>query len=156
MSRRIIAAGVLLLLAACSGEADDPEAGLRLWLAEAETAVEARSLTQSADLIAADFQAEQVRTRRDLMRLLLGYFHRHQQIHLLTKVTALSLDAAGEQGRMSVLVAMAGVPIAATSGLDRINADYYHLDLQLRREDDVWRLHSAAWRHATLDDLLKS
>ena len=88
---------VLGLLAACSGAPEDPEARLRQWLADAEIAVEARSLKQTAGLISQDYRDESGRTRRDLVRLLLGHFHRHRQIQPMQRTSRLDTKRAGIQ-----------------------------------------------------------
>ncbi|MEJ1496170.1 MAG: hypothetical protein RPU13_06725, partial [Candidatus Sedimenticola sp. (ex Thyasira tokunagai)] len=73
----------LLMLAGCSEEKVSPEDEIRAMLSAGEVAVESRSVTESAAFVSEQYQDESGRHRKDIMRLLAGYFLTHQKIHLL-------------------------------------------------------------------------
>lgn len=147
-------AGLLLLLLGACGDDGQAESQLRAWVAAAEVAVESRSLQQVSTLISPAYRDNKGHNRADLGRLLQGYFQRHRQIHLLTRIASVLPDESGNSGRVTVFVAMAGVPVASPSDLAGLRADYYRFDLLLEKEGGQWRLIHANWRRATLGDLL--
>jgi hypothetical protein len=60
---------------------------------------------------------------------------------------------APKQGSAEVYVAMAGTPIEAPEALVGLRADLYRFDLELAEEPDgEWRVSSAQWRPAAIDD----
>jgi hypothetical protein len=145
---------LVLLLAGCGGEPDDPAARLRATIGDAEQAVEVRSLKQAAAYISPDYRDERGNDRRAVTRLLFGYLHRHHNIHLLTRIGDLQLADDGKHAAVQMHVAMAGVPIESLEALLSIRADLYRFDLRFVDTDEGWLLISARWQPARLDDLL--
>jgi hypothetical protein len=145
---------LVLLLAGCGGQQDNPEAQLRAAIAEVEQAVEARSLKQAAAYISPDYRDGRGYDRRADTRLLLGYLHRHRNIHLLTRISELQLAADGGSAVVQLYVAMTGVPVESMESLVNIHADLYRFDLQFKVGDEGWQVTRATWQRATSDDLL--
>ena len=141
-----------LLLTACGGEEDTPESQVRRYLTEAEAVVEARKISAVRGLISERYSDRAKRTRRDLLRLIGGYFFRHKSIHLFTKVDHLQIREEG-QAEVVLYVAMAGSPIEGIEQLPAIRADLHRFELELGQDEaGEWRLLSAGWRRATLED----
>ena len=143
-----------LLLAACGGEPDDPEARLRSAIASAEQAVEARSLKQAASYIADDYRDDRGHDRRAVSQLLFAYLQRNRNIHLLSRIAELELDADGRAAQVLLYVAMAGSPIASLEEVATLRADLYRFELQFIDGQQGWQLLSADWRRAGLEELL--
>jgi len=143
-----------LLLAACGGEPDDPEARLRATIASAEQAVEARSLKQAAAVIASDYRDDRGNDRRAVSQLLFATLQRNRNIHLLSRIAELQMDATGNTAQVRLYVAMAGSPIASLQDAAALRADLYRFELRFTDGEDGWRLQRADWRRAGLDELL--
>ena len=146
---------LLLSLTACGGDESSPEEQVRRYIAEGETAAEGRELKRLRELIAENYTDQAKRTRRDLVRLMGGYFFRHKSIHLFTRLASLQIKDEKQAG-VVLYVAMAGSPISGTEQLISLRADLHRFELELGKgEDDQWRLLSAHWRRATPDDFIQ-
>lgn len=156
-SGRIIVCFCLLawiLLAGCSRQAQEsPQDQIKALLDAAETAVESRSLDQSAELISSGYGDEAGRDRRALKRLLLGYFLRNKSIHVLQQVQEISL-LSDTSARVVLYAGVAGSLPAMGDSLAQWRGDLVRLEAELVLEDDGWRLKSASWRRASHGDLL--
>lgn len=144
----------LILLAGCS-EPDSPEQQIRHLLGSAEQAIEQRSLAQAKQYLSENYQDRNNRSRRDVARLLAGYFLRHKSIHLLTQVHHIEvIEPDQDRARVVLYVAMAGRPIGSAAQLIDIRADLFRIELGLMREESDWRVHSGDWRRANRRDFL--
>ncbi len=147
--------GVLLIcgLAACGGRPESPEARVRAWLKAGETAAEARELMALKEMISARYKDEAGRDRRAVVRILLGYFHRHGSIYLLMRVEGISFPEPG-RARVVLYAAMAAEPIEGARSLTDMRADLHRFELELADEEGEWKLLSAAWRRAVAQDFI--
>jgi len=141
---RSLAGGALalsLLLAGCSRE-KSPEEQVREVIVQAETATEARDLSDVTALVAetyTDTHGQDKAAIRDVMR---GYFLINQSIHLLTRIDDVRFPA-DELASAHVSVGMLGQQAQEDWALA---ADVYEFDIQLRRIDGEWKLQNAEWR----------
>ncbi|MEJ1298904.1 MAG: hypothetical protein RPU64_13955 [Candidatus Sedimenticola sp. (ex Thyasira tokunagai)] len=144
----------LLMLAGCSEEKVSPEDEIRAMLSAGEVAVESRSVTESAAFVSEQYQDESGRHRKDIMRLLAGYFLTHQKIHLLVQVNRITLtdDARAE---VTLFAAVAGRPESSLEQLVALRADLVRFDLKLEKEGSEWLVHSSHWRRAQQSDFLE-
>ncbi len=153
-SRRAITAlclvGILLGLG-CGGEAVSPEDQVRARIAEAEAAAEALEIKLLREMISDAYADPHRRTKRDLEQMLAYYFFRNQSVHLLTRVSSVEIDEAGN-AQVLAYVAMAGVPIPAPDLLPSLRADLYRFEVQMSLEEEEWRVQHADWRPAALAD----
>jgi len=142
---------LLLVLAACSGPASSPEERVRALIGEGEQAAEQRSIGFFADHIAEDFSAGDGSGRRELVRLLQGYFLRHQSIHLLVKTESVH----SENGRIHALLyaGLAGSPVEGFEQLLAMRAGLYRFELQFTADDEPM-LVAASWRRADVEEVL--
>jgi hypothetical protein len=137
-----------LLLQACSGESDSPEAQIRRFIASAVQAGEARSVDGLDELLHRDFIDQQGNNGKQIGRLLRAYFFRHQNIHLFTRIDDIEI-LADNQASVRLHVAMAGTVIADINALASLRARIYRFELQLVKEDD-WLLRQASWAPADI------
>lgn len=144
-----------LLLTACAGEPDDPEARLRATIAQAEQAIEARELKNAAGFVASGYRDEQGRDARAVRQLLLGYLYRHRHIHLLVRIADLQLAEGGKAADARLYVAMTGVPLQSFEALVSVRADLHRFDLQFADGEAGWQVTAASWQRAGLDDMLE-
>lgn len=144
---------VALLVGACGNEGSTVENELRAFVAAGETAAEERSLPRIAALIGDLYQDDAGRTRKDLVRLVGGYLIGHQQIHLISIVDGIDVDAP-DTAQLTVYVGMSGSAELDDSEERILKADMHRLDLRVVRRDGEWLLQSARWRRVTPGDLL--
>ncbi|MES9905334.1 MAG: hypothetical protein ABW168_21995 [Sedimenticola sp.] len=145
---------LILATVGCSEKAVSPEEQVRAMLAAGEVAVESRSVTGSGAFIAENYRDESGRQRKDLLRLLAGYFLAHQKIHLLVQVNRIQLIGSN-RAEVTLFVAVAGRSEISLEKLSTIRADLVRFDLELGKTDGEWLLRSAQWRRAKQLDFLE-
>lgn len=135
-------AALVLMLAAC-GREPSPEDRVRAVIAVAETATEARDLSDVMDLVSdryADLRGQDKVAIRDVIR---GFILINQSIHLLVRVDNIEFPG-NELASAHVTVGMLGRQDTGTDDWS-LAADVYEFDVRLLNEDDEWRLVSAEW-----------
>jgi hypothetical protein len=154
-ARSAVTASLLLALAcalACSRDATTPEDRIRAVLAALEEGAEARDAGSMKEHVAESYVDAQGNDKRAIAQLVAFQLLRNQSVYLLTRVREVAILAPG-QGSAEVYVAMAGTPIEGPEALVGLRADLYRFDLQLAEEPDgEWRVRSAQWRPAAVDD----
>jgi hypothetical protein len=153
VTRRLFLVSCLgLTLAACAGEDDSPEARVRAVLAALEEGAQQRDAGAMKEHVSEGYRDAHGNDKRAVAQVVAFHLLRNQSVHLLVRVAEISLPAPGE-ARALAFVAMAGTPIEGPEALLRLRADLYRFDLQLREEEPgVWRVGSAQWRPAAVDD----
>ena len=131
---------LLALVAGCSS--DSPEQQVRSVIAQMETAMEARDVSDLMEHIAADYRDAYGQGRQEAGRYAQGYFISNQSIHLLTRIESVEFPASDE-ARAKVLVGMAGREASGDSW--DLVADVYEFQVTLLREDDEWKVTYAEW-----------
>ncbi|HEY4646804.1 MAG TPA: hypothetical protein VIH25_11050 [Steroidobacteraceae bacterium] len=142
---KVCIAASLMLLAAC-GREPSAEERIREVIAAAETAAEARDLSDVMALVSdrySDLRGQDKAAIRDLMR---GYFLINQSIHLLLRIEDLEFPA-NNMASARVTVGMLGRQDAGGNDWS-LAADVYEFEIRLLNEDDEWRLISAEWVRA--------
>lgn len=145
-------AAVLILLPACGGPQQSPEARIRDLVAQAEQAAEDRELSVFKDSVADDYQDNHGYTRQTVLRLVQGVLLRNQNIHLLSVVR--DVEVRDSTARARVLVAMAGRPLESTEALLNVRADLMRFDVELVLVDDDWLVRAVDWERAEVSDFL--
>jgi hypothetical protein len=142
---------ITLVLAACSRDADSPEAEIRALVAHAQTAAETRDVRGLRALVADDYADAQGHDRKAVENLIRLHVLRNQSIHLFTRIGDIAFPQT-DRASVRVAMAMAGRPVANVGELVGVNADLYRFDLELIRRDGAWQVQRAAWEPARLDD----
>jgi len=137
---RLLIISAALVVTGCGGSATDPEAELRAWVSDAEEAAESKDRGALLDKIATSYTDARGHDRDELNNMFRFYMLRQQSIALLTKIDEIEL-LDGTAADMSLTVAMAGTG-AGSIGL---NADAYHIELELEKDGDDWLLIGARW-----------
>jgi len=138
-------------LAGCSQPDTSPEQRVYELILQAEQEVEARRRGLFEDRVAAEYSDAGGRGRRELLRLLSGYYLRHQTIHLLTRID--SVESDGERIRALVYAGMAGSPVQGFEQLLSLRAGLYRFDLEFSHGDEPM-LIGARWRRAGPEEVL--
>ena len=145
-----MAAASFALVLACS-EAETPEQRVRAVLAALEESAQQRDAGAMKEHISDVYSDENGNDKRTVTQLVAFHLLQNQSVHLLTRVQSLEIPAPTE-AQASVLVAMAGAPIDGPDALLALRADLYRFDLSFREEDGDWRIRSAEWRPAAVED----
>ena len=144
---------LLLSLAGCSDEPASPEEEIRAVLAAGELEVEARDLLAVMERVDEDYRDAQQRDWRQLRAMLAGYFFRHPDIYVISKVDRIEITQA-DRADVVLFAGLAGSAQEAAGPLSGLSGHLLRLDLTFRREQaDDWRLLSASWRPVTREDL---
>ena len=146
MAGLLLAAG--LCLGGC-GETDPPEAQVRALLAAGEAAAEARDLSGVLEHVSEDYRDERGGGREELRQYLRGYFVMHQSVHLLTRVESVEFPYR-DYARVRLTLGTLGREVDAGTAFD-LAADVHDVALELRLEDDAWRVVRAAWEPGRRD-----
>jgi len=142
-----------LLLPGCRGERTNPEAEVRALINSAVTAAEQKSIGTLKDIISEKYADEQGQNKRAIENLLRLHFLRNETVHLYAHIQSVTLPQP-ERAQASVLVAMAGVPIASAQALPALRADLHRFEIDFARENKTWRVQRAAWQRAELGEFL--
>jgi hypothetical protein len=139
------------LAPACAPDADTPEARVRAVLAALEEGAQSRDAGAMKEHVSEGYRDAHGNDKRAVAQLVAFHLLRNQSVHLLTRVADVELPAPGD-ARAVALVAMAGTPIAGPEALLGLRADLYRFELKLREERGNWRVYSAEWHPATVED----
>jgi len=127
-----------MVLAGCS-EPSTPEAEVRAYIAEAETAAEARDLWDIRPLIAESYTDRRGYAKKDLENMLRALFLTHQSVHLQVLIE----DIKFEQADVAKVIALVGMADTAGALPD---VDLYQFNVRLTRDDGGdWELVEADW-----------
>ena len=144
---------VVLLLPGCRGERASPEAEVRALINGAVVAAEQKSIGVLKDSISEKYADDQGQNKRAVENLLRLHFLRNQSVHLYAHIQSVTLPQP-DRAQATVLVAMAGVPIASAQELPVLRADLHRFEIDFARENKTWRVLRAAWRRAELAEFL--
>ena len=150
---RISAILISVFILSCAQDAETPEAQVRKLIKEAEAAAENKNSGVLREFISEHYHDSEGRDKRTIDGIIRYYFLRNQSIHLLTRTQAITFPQPN-RAETTVFVAMAGQPIPSLQELPRIRADLHRFDLVFVTEDGVWKVISAEWRRAVVEDFL--
>ena len=142
-----------MLLPGCRGERASPEAEVRALINSAVAAAEQKSIGTLKDMVSEKYADEQGQNKRAIENLLRLHFLRNETVHLYAHTQSVTLPQP-ERAQATVLVAMAGVPIASAQELPLLRADLHRFEIDFARENKTWRVRRAAWRRAELGEFL--
>lgn len=133
-SRVFLTSVAATLLAACGAKSSN-EDQVRVLLASAEEAAEARDVSDVLELVADDYSDRQAFDKNSLRDFLRGYFLLHPKLELLLDVQQVEFPA---QGLARVRVGVMTVPTDPLS-----LGESATLQLELRRYGGEWRVSRA-------------
>jgi len=144
---------VAMLLPGCRDERASPEAEVRALIDSAVTAAEQKNIGTLKDIVSEKYSDEQGQDKRAVEGLLRLHFLRNQTVHLYAHIQSVTLPQP-DRAQATVLVAMAGLPIASAQALPALRADLHRFEIDLAREGKTWRVQRAAWRRAEPGEFL--
>lgn len=139
-ARHLAALITCVLLAACGGPDEGPEAALRAWVAQGQALAEEKDRRGLVDMISPAYVDARGNERDDISDLFRIYFLRMNKVALITNIEELTVygDDAGE---VVLTVGMAGT----SAGSFGLSADAYRFEMEFERDGDEWLLTSARW-----------
>jgi len=144
---------VSMLLPGCRGERTSPEAEVRAQINSAVAAAEQKNIGILKNIISKQYTDGQGQNKQAVEGLLRLHFLRQETIHLYAHIQSVTLPQP-DRAKATVLVAMAGVPIAAVQELPALRADLFRFEIDFAREKKTWRVQSASWRRAEPGEFL--
>lgn len=142
---------ISFIFSACGKEDDSPESQIQRFVVAGEKAAEQRDLSSIKKLISETYSDAGKRNKQDIVRITAGYFLRHKNIHLLTRIGELTFPEA-DKAQLKLFVAMAGSPVTDVETLVNLQADLYRFDMVLIRIGKEWQFSDIAWRQAIKED----
>ena len=137
--RRVAAALVCTAMAACA-PSPGPEEAVRLWLQEAETAVEDRDRDGLMEMISERYTDARGNNRSDLDQMLRVLFLRNRNIVLVSKIDELTII-----GETAAQVRLTAGMTGTSDSVLGLSADTYRFELELENDGDSWMLIGARW-----------
>ena len=141
-----------ILLSAC-GDRNSPEDQIRQFIASAVNAAESREALAIRKLISEKYKDESHRDRRKLVGLAVGYFLRHKNIHVFTRISEINIPVPNK-ANVKLYATMVGSPVKNAQALLDLRADIYQFDLTLTRDGVDWLLTKAYWQRASIEDII--
>ena len=138
--RLLVYALAAALASACSRGTDEEQ--IRALIDSAETAAEARDVSDLMDLVADNYADDRGSDKDELQRFMRAYFVMHPKIELLVTVGEIELETAN-RARVQVDVAMLGTRLDGGPEQTSLTGDLESLRVELRRVDSQWRVSRA-------------
>ena len=143
---------IIIHITACSDDKTAPENEIKAYIENGKLAAENRNHNDLGDLISEQYHEEKHPNKKQLLKLVRGYFFLHKNIHLFTKINNITFQNKN-QASVVLYVAMAGTVIADLNQLSSIRAQIYRFELLLTKKDK-WLLQQAHWKTAHLKEML--
>lgn len=140
------------MLVACTDSSLSPEEEIKTFIEQGQLAIENRQHGDLSDMVSDSYKDQQGLNRKQLLGMLRGYFFRHKNIHLLSKIDSIQLQSSN-RAFVILYVAMAGKAINDIDTLSSLRAKVIRIELQLEKEDD-WKLRQASWKEGKISDLI--
>jgi hypothetical protein len=130
-----------------------PEQRLRAAIESGIEAAEKEDHAAIAGFVSDDYADHRGRDRRALLGLVRGYLSQMGPLHIFSVERSLVMASPG-RAEVTLLVAVASVPIETIADLGNATADLGRVELVFADEGGGWRLVEARWNPADLSDFL--
>ncbi|MET0065891.1 MAG: hypothetical protein ABW076_06060 [Candidatus Thiodiazotropha sp.] len=151
---RIALLALVLSLTGCSADPETPEARLRATLQAAESALEARDLSDVMAFVDPAYSGHDGRDYRQLRALLIGYLLRHKSIHVLYRIEAIEIDPQTGDARVALYAGVAGGGNDTLVSFDQWRGDLLYLNLTFREQTSgEWLLTQSRWERVRAESL---
>ena len=140
---------------ACSNESesDSAEQQIRQFISNAEHQLEQREISGLKELISENDRDYHNLDQKGILRLALGYFLGHQNIHLFTHIKEIHITKP-EQAHVKLFAATTGQPVSSMDSFINIRAQLYLFELSLVKEGGDWQVNQARWRRARINEMI--
>ena len=145
------AAAICIILLAVHCNSVPPEQRLRSAIATGIESAEQEDHRELAKLVSAEYADSRGRDRQALLNLVRGYLSQLGPLHIFTVEKSLVITSPG-RAEVTLLVAVASVPMESLADLRESTADLGRVELTFAEEDGDWKLLGASWSQADLTD----
>jgi hypothetical protein len=150
---RVSVLSLLVLLAACSS-GPDPRKCILDAFNEALESVKAGNARAAGEYLSESYSDARGNNKRAIVQLVSFHLRQHGSIHIMHKVRKLDIADDGT-ARLVLVAAVAGTPMSMDNPLEQFNADILRIEVDLAEEEScAWRITSADWHPATVEELL--
>ena len=149
--RRASLVCIVLLTLACTSVS--PEQRLRAAIGNGIEAAERKDHGALAEFVSASYADDRGRDRRELLALVRGYLSQLGPLHIFSVEKSLEIPSP-KRAKVTLLVAVASVPVESIADLRRSTADLGRVELVFVEEGGEWKLTEARWSPADLSDFL--
>lgn len=143
---------VALLLQGCS-DTVTPEQEIREWMDQLETAAESTTIAPIRAAVATGFVDNHGNNREAIINITRGVLLARRPLHIFRREVSLNV-ADPMTAELTTIVVGARTPVEDVEGAREAGVDFAWLKLVLSKSSGDWQVASAAWRAATVDDLL--
>ncbi len=147
----MIIAGLLCVFFSCSS--DDPEDQIKKLVVRAEKAAEEKNKSEFRDIISETYKDEKGRKRREVIGLLRYYFIQNKDVYVFSRIKDIQFPIE-TKAEVVVTAAIAGRPVNSPDDLKNINADLHRIEFVAEKESGEWKVTSASWSRASIEDFL--
>jgi hypothetical protein len=130
-----------------------PEQRLRTTIANGIDAAERKDHGELAELVSVEYTDPQGRHRRELLNLVRGYLSQMGPLYIFSVEKSLRITSPG-RAEVTLLVAVASVPMESIADLRQSTADLGRVELTFKEEGGAWKLLAVRWSQAELTDFL--
>jgi hypothetical protein len=124
---------------------------VRATIATGIEAAEEKDQGELADLVSAEYSDARGRDRQALLNLVRGYLSQMGPLHIFTIEKSLAITSPG-RAEVTLLVAVASVPMESLADLRESTADLGRVELTLAEEGGDWKLIGVGWSRAEVTD----
>lgn len=132
-----------LALSSC-GTDRSPEEEIKEMLVDIEKSFEQRTTGDLDEYVAESYQDPYGNTKRALRRIAAGYVLRNPSIHILSKISDISVNQEATLAKVTVYAAVSSEELGAKD-IRLLQTNAHLFQVSLRKSDD-WLIHSIQWK----------
>ncbi|MEQ9562508.1 MAG: hypothetical protein RLN69_08315 [Woeseiaceae bacterium] len=130
-----------MFLQGCGGAGDTPEDELRLWVANAQAAVEEEDRATLMGMLAENYADARGNDRSAIDQVFRFYFLRQDSVVLVSNIEEITIS-----GETAAIVRLTAAMAGANDAALGFSADAYRFELELENHGNEWLLVAARWR----------
>ncbi|MCP3930948.1 MAG: hypothetical protein GY705_17825 [Bacteroidetes bacterium] len=142
---------LIALLLVCSCAKDSQENQITDLIAKIENAAEKKDLFYIRKHISEDYSDKYHQNKRDIQRILAGFFLQNQNPHIFSHIDSL-LIRGKTSAEVRLYIEKKEKKVTEVQTLQHLSADFHRLDIVLLLQDDIWQLRNAKRTSAKLED----
>jgi len=132
---------LLVVIPNCRKETEQDK--IRKVITSVQQAAEEKDIKKIITCLSRTYHDPQGYDHDTIKGLLLGYFFRHQKVHVLVPEIVISVDGAGAKAEFQAV--LTGGQTGSAADIMPEALGMYTFDVSLRKEDNEWKVVSARW-----------
>lgn len=143
---------VILLLFSCT-EQLTPEESLKAYVASFTNAVNKRKMSRMRKGVSDNYNDGSSRTKKEILQIISSYFLRNKSFSVSTRIDSIFLSNDNLSAKMIVYAAISNVDFSSND-FQILQAEIHRFDIEVESESEQWKLITATWQQASVDDFL--